>query len=400
MCRVGSIPSLYVHIPFCLKKCDYCAFYSVNWYESVSLCYLLGMELEIPARLPEAPEGVFSLFLGGGTPTALPNMDLDRLLNLIHTHFTFTAPPDRKDAAYSIEKTSEANPGTLDTEKLKTLTHYQINRISLGAQSFNDKLLQAIGRIHSAADIQSSVGIIRKAGITNLNLDLMFGLPGQTMADWQDTVKQAVVLEPEHLSVYGLTLEEGTPLQQRFSVVESESGCIRQTDLPDDDLQADMAEWTAEYLYKHGYGHYEISNYAKPGYECRHNLAYWDGRDYIGLGPGAVSCSNAVRKQNVADVKRYTSLLRSGQSPYDHSETEQLTRNQQISEYVMLKLRTAAGIDLEEFEQRFNDSFQDIYGHILANYMDRNVLIMEARTIRLSPRYFFVANAVMREFMI
>lgn len=386
-----QIPSLYVHVPFCLKKCAYCAFYSLplSCFPEAINSFLQGISQEIECRRIKAPQGVFSLFLGGGTPTALSAEELDFLLGLIHKNFTF--------GSQAPEKTVEANPGTITADKLTVLRFYGINRISLGAQSFHDQMLQRIGRIHTASDIRSAVKLIRQAGIKNLNLDLIFGLPGQTIADWQDTLKQAVEMEPEHLSVYALTLEEDTPFGRIYLADHKKDDCAL---IPDDDLQADMYELAGGYLRDMGYIHYEISNFARPGYECHHNQAYWSGEDYLGLGPGAVSCLDGVRTKNREDIYLYQQMTSSGQMAFDPAETEILSLEQKVFEAMMLGLRTAAGIDFAVFEHKFHRPLQDIYGQILVKYMDREILFIRDGCLRLQEKYFFIANVVLQEFIL
>ena len=402
MTMTVTMPSLYVHVPFCLQKCAYCAFYSMSLADQGSgeakvHQYLTGIEHEIESRHSEAPSGVSSLFLGGGTPTALSPQQLERLLKLIHNKFSFKSKD--KEKSLFIEKITEANPGTIEPEKLAILKDYGINRISLGAQSFHDDHLQLIGRIHTAEDIRRGVKLIRDAGFTNLNLDLMFGLPGQTMENWRDTVLKAVNLSPEHISIYGLTLEEGTPMGREY-LENSLQPLYSKRNLPDDDLQADMYEWTVSYLQTQGYVHYEIANFAQSGFECRHNLAYWQGEEYIGLGPGAVSCLKGLRTMNIADIHIYERELASDSRGLDAEETEYLSLEQQISEYIMLGLRTTQGIKLKSFETKFQQNIQDIIGYKLANYIDRKVIILEDGRLRISPGYLFVANSILRNLIL
>lgn len=408
------MPSLYVHVPFCLKKCAYCAFYSLpltgkgrgkreSNVSSLIRTYLDALAKEIVIRREKVPTGVFSLFIGGGTPTALDEEQLDQLLGMTAEAFSFIAEGENAVQNSAVEKTIEANPGTLSEKKAGILVRHGINRVSLGVQSFNDRILKTVGRIHTAEDVYTGVGLLRKAGIGNLNLDLIFGLPGQTLADWQETLKKAVSVCPEHLSLYALTLEKGTPLAQKYLSPTDSFTNRTEPDLPflpDDDLQADMYEWAADFLKKEGYVHYEIANFALPGYECRHNLAYWQGKDYIGLGPGAVSCLDGIRTKNPEDLDKYAEMADRGIEPSAGGETENLTREERISEYVILGLRTLAGIDLFLFEKKFNITMQDIYGEIMEKYIERKVLLVERGRLRLNPSYFFVANAILRKFIL
>ncbi|UWG96864.1 radical SAM family heme chaperone HemW [Dehalobacter sp. DCM] len=397
--------SLYVHVPFCINKCDYCAFFSVplnkmelqgaNSGSGIISSYLDGLEREIALCENEAPaQGVSSLFIGGGTPTALAIHDLERLLNLLHTGYRFSSSCSQENGYApdkDTEKTIESNPGTIDPEKLSVLRGYDINRISVGVQSFDDHILKTIGRIHSVKDIYNSVELIRKAGFDNLNMDLMFGLPGQRMRNWQDSLKQAVALNPEHLSLYALTVEEGTPLDHDYT-----SGKIT---IPDDDSDADMYQWAVGYLQSNGYIHYEVSNFAKPGFECRHNLTYWRSEDYTGLGPGAVSCVNDVRSKNMEDITDYRKHLSAGNRPWDDSATEILTKDQRISEYMMLGLRTTAGIDLRGFADKFGAEVNDVYGQKLQDYLNKKILLINDGRLMIDPAYFFVLNGILVDFI-
>lgn len=339
------MPSLYVHVPFCVQKCDYCAFYSQalvdNPKELISV-YLEGLEVESSARQKDAPQGVSSLFIGGGTPTALKDNELEQLLGMIHQFFSINS---------GAEKTVEGNPGTLSDEKLVILRRYGINRFSLGVQSFDDSLLRAVGRVHTAEQARKALRRLRMAGFKNVNLDLMFGLPGQDMAAWDASLEEALSYSPEHLSLYGLMLEEGTPLYGRYMGTRE----VKRGDkeelyrLPDDDLQAEMYEWAVPRLKQAGYRQYETSNFALPGFECQHNLGYWRGGDYLGLGPGGVSCLDRVRWKNIEDVCSYAKLLLKGESPLDEAGQEVLSLRECMAERMILGLRLAEGVDLSSF---------------------------------------------------
>jgi len=393
------MPALYVHVPFCRKKCDYCTFFSVPDPDiGLIETYLKGLELE--SAKTQAPRESFSLFVGGGTPTLLNADQLDRLLGIIHRNFVFLPRRESRQGGQVIEKTVEANPGTLQEQKLEVLRYYEINRISLGAQSFNDRMLKTLGRSHSEADIVNAVKLLRSRGFKNINLDLIFGLPGQDLKDWQVCLQKAVELETEHLSLYALTLETGSVLEKRLNACPDRI-------LPDDDQQADMYEWAADFLQRKGYGHYEISNFARPGFECRHNLAYWQGEDYLGLGPAAVSCLNGRRTKNYGNITRYLEEIQknaeekpSGAQACDPDYTEILSERQRISEFMMLGLRTAAGVDYRKFTRKFGREIQDIYGAILADYIKRGLLFSDNERLRLNPSYFFVANAIIRDFIL
>ena len=385
---------LYVHVPFCVKKCDYCAFYSeaLKIQKSSPENYLQGLETEVKLRQQDAPQGVSSLFIGGGTPTALSVEELSTLLGLINTNFKF------EECA---ERTVEGNPGTLTLAKLNSLVASGINRFSLGVQSFNDGLLSRIGRIHNSADIRESIRLIREAGLTNLNLDLMFGLPGQSLKDWERTIEEALSYIPEHLSVYGLMLEEGTPLYLKYNVQQS-AGLGRHNTpilLPDDDLQAEMYFWAVERLKQRGYIHYETSNFCLPGYECKHNLGYWQGEDYLGLGPAAVSCLNDTRFTNVESISEYLLMLAEGKRPIDMNLYEALTEREMIAERVILGLRLAEGVNLETFKADFGVNLTDIYSDVLERYLSEGVLLIQDGYLRLNKKFIFVANSVLQDFV-
>ena len=420
------MPSLYLHVPFCVQKCDYCAFYSHSLSHSpqdLIALYLEGLDIEMEKRKKDAPQGVSSLFIGGGTPTSLKDRDLESLMAMIQRHFRLN--PEG-------ENTVEGNPGTITAAKLTCLRRYGINRFSLGVQAFDDKLLRAVGRLHTAQEAREAIGCLRTAGFNNLNLDLMFGLPTQDMAKWQASLEEALSYSPEHLSLYGLMLEEGTPLYSRYQEgaidktggtdkigeadktdktdktvnlkIEAKSGCgpagADQCErLPDDDLQAEMHGWAVERLKQAGYSHYETSNFARPGYECRHNLGYWRGEDYLGVGPGGVSCLNRVRWKNVEDVRTYQSRLHFGQEPVDEAGQEALTVHECMAERMILGLRLEEGVNLTSFRNDFGVDLRDIYKDVMERYKYRDVFMIQGDYIRLNSKFSFVANSILQEFV-
>ncbi|HHY27536.1 MAG TPA: radical SAM family heme chaperone HemW [Desulfitobacterium dehalogenans] len=375
------MPSLYVHVPFCVKKCNYCAFYSEPLQRSKVESYLTSLNREADLRQQKAQEEMSTLFIGGGTPTALNEEELDTLLSNINSNFKF------KDLA---EKTMEANPGTLTTEKLQTLRKQGINRVSLGVQSLNDDLLRQIGRIHRSEEVKDAVRLIREAGFMNLNLDLMFGLPGQNLADWRDTLEETLRIRPEHISVYGLMVEEGTPIALNKELIAN---------LPDDDTQAELYHLTREILGKAGYQHYEISNYALPSYECQHNLGYWHRMEYLGIGPSAVSCLNNRRYKNVEDILLYEKMLSQGEHPVDSQENEFLSKREQMAELLILGLRLKDGVNLLQFKNEYGADLFELYPAVLERYLKAGVLRIEDGSLLLQPEYWFVANGVLQEFV-
>ncbi len=380
------MPSLYIHVPFCVQKCDYCAFYSqslVNSPKELISVYLEGLEVEMAKRQKDAPQGVSSLFIGGGTPTALKDLDLERLMAMIHRYFHLDP---------GAEQTIEGNPGTITTAKLDILRRYGINRFSLGVQAFNDKLLSAVGRMHTAQEAREAIGRLRATGFDNINMDLMFGLPAQDLEAGQATLEEALSYVPEHLSLYGLMLEEGTPLYERYK-----DGSRDQ--LPDDDLQAEMHDWAVERLKQAGYTNYETSNFARPGYECRHNLGYWRGADYLGLGPGGVSCLNRVRWKNIEEIRTYQSRLQNGQDPVEELGQEALSLHECMAERMILGLRLEEGVNLPLFKNDFGVDLRDIYKDVLERYKDKDIFIFQGDYLRLNEKYSFVANSILTEFV-
>src|SRR5665648_61781 len=379
------MPSLYIHVPFCIQKCDYCAFYSQSLAHSPKNLiaeYLEGLKVEMANRQKDAPQGVSSLFIGGGTPTALPDRDLEQFMAMTQRYFHVDP---------GAELTMEGNPGTITPSKLAILRQYGINRFSLGVQTFDDSLLKAVGRIHSGLEARMAIGRLRTAGFDNISLDLMFGLPTQDMTTWQATVEEALSYSPEHLSLYGLMLEEGTPLYERYKAGSDL--------LPNDDLQAQMHEWAVERLKQAGYRNYETSNFARPGYECRHNLGYWRGEDYLGLGPGGVSCLDRVRWKNIEDVRTYQSRLLQEQDPVEEAGREALSLHECMAERMILGLRLEEGVHLTSFRNDFGADLRDIYKEVLECYKDRDVLIVRGDYLRLNEKYAFVANGILSEFV-
>ena len=352
---------IYLHIPYCKAKCRYCDFYSAPGARGVPQSYVDALLREL-AKNTRRPD---TLYFGGGTPALLVPAQAAALI-------------EAANPLPSAEITLEANPDSAgDWKELRKLRRAGFNRLSLGVQSTDDALLRRIGRVHTYEQVQQAVMAARKAKFTNLSLDLIYGLPGQTMEDWQRTLADAVALGPEHLSCYGLKLEEGTPLWQQ-----------RQTlTLPDDDAQADMYLYTVAALGEMGYEQYEISNFAKSGKESRHNLKYWRMEEYAGFGPGAHSDFGGVRYGYVRDIDSYIA----GRLVLSESETDStLARDY---EYVMLSLRTAAGIDRQTFEKRYRQRFQPMET-LFEQYEKAGLASRTEGGWRLTPRGFLVSNSI------
>lgn len=361
---------LYIHIPFCKAKCAYCDFYSLAHSEEKMDAYMAALLRHLEEVAPRAAGmQVDTVYFGGGTPSYLGAARLCRILQTVLRRY---------DVARDAEITLEANPDSAgDWKELRKLRRAGFNRLSLGVQSTDDALLRRIGRIHTYEQVQQAVTAARKAKFTDLSLDLIYGLPGQTMEDWQRTLADAVALGPEHLSCYGLKLEEGTPLWQQ-----------RQTlTLPDDDAQADMYLYTVAALGEMGYEQYEISNFAKSGKASRHNLKYWRMEEYAGFGPGAHSDFGGVRYGYVRDIDSYIA----GRLVLSESETDStLARDY---EYVMLSLRTAAGIDRQTFEKRYRQRFQPMEA-LFEQYEKAGLASRTEGGWRLTPKGFLVSNSI------
>lgn len=318
------ITHLYVHIPFCARICPYCAFYKERPDGSQTQRFCEALLREVDQRRTGLPIALETIFIGGGTPTALTTAQLEYLLGGFR---------DRLDLSAMREWTVEANPGSVSLRKAESLRRLGVNRISLGVQSWDDELLKLLGREHNAAQAEASFHILREAGFTNLNIDLMFGLPGQTPAQWETTLQKTITLGPDHISTYCLTYEEGTEFFARQ---------LRGEFREDPDSDARFLESAMLLLEGAGFEHYEISNYARDGYASAHNRGYWAGEDYLGIGPSAFSTVGFERYQNVSDYRTYSDVVWDGGSPI--SSTESLTPGIKRGERIALSLRTVRGI--------------------------------------------------------
>ena len=370
---------IYIHIPFCRSKCDYCDFYSLAGREQDMDSYQKALLAHIRETAPLARHmEVDTVYFGGGTPSYYGAKRLKELLALIKKQFRV-----RKDA----EITVEGNPDSVDTKLLTALRKAGFNRLSLGVQSACDELLRCVHRPHDFQQTQDAVAAARKAKLCNLSLDLIYGLPGQDMAGWQQTVEQVLALEPEHLSCYGLKVEEGTPLHRRVAGGET---------LPDDDLQADMYLWTVDRLERAGYHQYEISNFARDGRHSLHNLRYWLTRPYIGFGPGAHSDFGGRRYSFVRDLDRYMDGVLHGGNIIDSSDL--IPDRERCGEYLMLRLRTTRGIEEWEYRRSFFMNFDPIEQKMLT-YEQHGWAVQENGRWRLTPKGFLLSNQLIGELM-
>lgn len=367
---------LYLHIPFCRSKCRYCDFYSLPRAEGEMDRYVRDLAAQLIRQAPLiAGYGVDTIYFGGGTPSYLGWRRLTSLLETALDHYRVC--PDS-------EITLEANPDSLeDPGQVRELVSAGFNRVSLGVQSADDGELRAMGRVHTFAQARLAVRAARAGGIENLSLDLIYGLPDQTMDRWRRTVERVLDLEPEHLSCYGLKLEEGTPLwRQREELT-----------LPDGDRQADMVLWTVDRLAAAGYEQYEISNFARPGFASRHNEKYWDLSPYLGFGPGAHSDFGGVRYAWARSLADYCRAIEDGGEP-PLSEKAAISLRERAGEYVMLGLRTARGLDRRAFEDRYGLSFTPVERVLEGLAPTGHVLPLPEGRWRLTPQGFLVSNQI------
>jgi putative oxygen-independent coproporphyrinogen III oxidase len=364
------IRHLYVHIPFCARICPYCAFYKelLDRSQTPRFCAALLQELEMHGL--DRHLRPTTIYFGGGTPTALTTAQLEFLLGGFH---------DQLDLMNLVEWTMEANPGSVSATKASLLRRLGINRISLGVQSWDDDLLKLLGREHNAKQAEQSFEIFRRAGFSNINVDLMFGLPGQTISQWRDTLERTLALGPEHISTYCLTYEEDTEFFLRHA-----RGEFRQ----DSDADADFLELTMSILETAGYEHYEISNYARPGFRSAHNRAYWSGSDYLGIGPSAFSTVGMVRWQNVADFRAYSETVFSGKRPL--GSVEQLSEEMKRTEKIALSLRTDAGASAYLLDSFPNETREFVRLGLLRKVKDRFVLTRAGKAVADSLAAEFV----------
>lgn len=386
----GNLPrafGVYLHIPFCAKKCYYCDFNTYAGLTGLAPAYLDALRRDMALRAAQqTPLGVLgerpvrSVFIGGGTPTVLSGQELARLLAALHEQF---------DVLPDAEVTVEANPGTIDAAKLAALREAGVNRLSLGAQTFDPARLARLGRTHGPDDVRRGVAAARQAGFDNISLDLIFGLPEQTGADWERDLDEALALRPDHISAYSLIIEEGTPFHALY-----EAGRLP---VPDDDVVADMLAITRQRLTAAGYEPYEISNYARPGRRSEHNQLYWRNEEYVGLGCGAVSYVGGRREMVERDPARYIEAVSAGEIPLAEAET--VDRATAMAETVMLGLRLASGVADASFRARFGQGLAETFPEALARHTGLGLLAWDGATLRLTEQGIAMANQVMMDFL-
>jgi oxygen-independent coproporphyrinogen III oxidase len=372
---------LYLHIPYCLHKCGYCDFNSHPDNQEESEIYVSALLSEIEYYSPKlAGKIVPTVFFGGGTPTILPPASLAKILSRVKNRFNLT-----EDCEISIE----ANPATIERETLQQICASGFNRISIGVQSFDPDELKLLERVHNEEQIHTTVDRARLAGFDNLSLDLMFSLPGQSPQKWKSHLQQALDKNPNHISAYGLTIEPATSF---FKL--QERGLLQ---LPPEDTQLEMFETTIEFLQSAGYEQYEISNYARPGFECQHNLNYWDNGEYLGLGAGASSYLNGERFKNTNLPSRYIREVQAQGSAVE--STEKLDLLHAMGETIMLGLRRRNGILIENFEKRFQISFNHVYGKVLDPLLKEGLITLNQNRMALSRKGICIADSVILNFL-
>lgn len=372
---------LYVHIPFCVKKCGYCDFLSWCGTSEEKETYVQALLKEIESYR-EFARGyrVSTVFVGGGTPSVLEAGQMERVLGNIQEVFELEKKP---------EITLEMNPGTVTEEKLQCYKENGVNRLSIGLQSVKNEKLEVLGRIHSYEEFLESYELARKAGFTNISVDLISSIPGQKLEEWKEELAALSALSPEHISVYQLIIEAETPFYEKYAEHEEL--------LPDEEESREIYLWTGSFLKEQGYEQYEISNYAKPGKESRHNLKYWERGDYLGLGLGAASMVQNIRMSNTKDMKTY--LERCGQPKTMREDVQFLEEARQMEEFMFLGLRKTRGVSRKEFRRIFGQEMDMVYEKALHKCLENGMLKEHKDRVYLSEEGVLLSNAVLSEFL-
>ena len=369
--------SAYVHIPFCTQICYYCDFSKVFIKNQPVDAYLEHLIQE--TRSYEIGK-LRTLYIGGGTPTALSAQQLAYLL---------TELPKVMDLSEVEEFTIEANPGDLDPDKIAVLKDSQVNRVSLGVQTFDNKMLKNIGRSHQEQDIYDNIRHLKQAGFDNISIDLIYALPGQTMDQVKENVAKAIDLDIPHMSLYSLILENHTVFMNRMR--------RGKLPLPKEELEAEMFEYIIEELEKAGFEHYEISNFSKPGFESRHNLVYWDNAEYYGLGAGASGYVDGIRYKNHGPIRHYLEAVEAGKA---RIREEHLTLEEKMEEELFLGLRKKTGVSKARFEEKFGVSFDQRYGQVVASLTEQGLLVPDDKQVRMTKRGLFLGDTVAEKFIL
>lgn len=380
---------LYIHIPFCVKKCDYCDFLSFAADEQTQKSYVAALQKELAFYGAKYKDRrITTIFIGGGTPSWLKEDYMQAIMETVYHYFSV-----EQDA----EITIECNPGTITEHKFEVYRRIGINRLSIGLQSVHNEELKILGRIHTFEQFLKTYDMARKHGFSNINIDLMSSLPGQTPEIFCDSLYQVLKLKPEHISAYSLIIEKGTPFYElyRFDAVRQEAG-MQTESLPTEEEVYQTTKMTQHILKETGYHWYEVSNFAKPGYECRHNIGYWKRVDYLGVGLGASSLIDNVRYSNTRDLYTYLSV------PADslHETAEQITRNEQMEEFMFLGLRMRDGFYRDEFTQAFGIPIEAVYGDALNHLQQEELLLKREGRIYLTDKGMDLNNYVVAQFML
>ncbi|KGM36833.1 radical SAM family heme chaperone HemW [Streptococcus sinensis] len=369
--------SAYVHIPFCTQICYYCDFSKVFIKNQPVDSYLEHLIEEYDSY---DIKKLRTLYIGGGTPTALSAPQLAFLLEKL---------TDKLDLSYLEELTIEANPGDLDQEKIAVLKDSPVNRVSLGVQTFNDRMLKQIGRSHLEKDIYENITNLKKAGFDNISIDLIYALPKQTMEDVKINVAKAIALDIPHMSLYSLILENHTVFMNRMR--------RGKLPLPKEDLEAEMFDYIIAELEKAGFEHYEISNFSKPGFESRHNLMYWDNAEYYGIGAGASGYVDGVRYKNHGPIRHYLQAVEAGHA---RVQEEVLTLKEKMEEEMFLGLRKKSGVSKKRFEEKFGRSFEDQYGAVVSDLTEQGLLVPDRDIVRMTKQGLFLGDTVAEKFIL
>ncbi|MBE6071799.1 MAG: oxygen-independent coproporphyrinogen III oxidase [Clostridium butyricum] len=370
--------SLYVHIPFCKQKCMYCDFPSYAGKEKYMDDYIEALNEELLKKREHYL--IRSIFIGGGTPSYLDEKNLESLLLTLN----------KLNFKENVEFTIECNPGTLTREKLEIMKKYNINRLSIGLQSTNNMLLKDIGRIHTYEIFKNNFLLARQVGFENINVDLMFGLPNQSLEEWRNTLLEIAKLSPEHISAYSLIIEEGTCFYNLYNADK--------LNLPSEEIEREMYICTKEVLNKHGYNQYEISNYSKPNKECLHNKIYWSCKEYLGVGASASSFINNARIKNIDDIDKYIKNI-----SRDESIVEEVHENNikdSMEEFMFMGLRMTEGIDINEFAKRFDEDIYKVYGGVIEKYINKELLASKEGKLYLTSKGIELSNYVMSDFIL
>lgn len=378
--------SVYIHIPFCVRKCNYCDFLSSPASHEVRTQYLTALKKEmIRESMRYRDYCVETVFFGGGTPSLLSGEEIAGIMEVLRSSYTLSG---------KAEITLEMNPGTATPEKLRILYKAGINRLSIGLQSTDNQELKLLGRIHTYEDFQQTYKAARAAGFTNINIDLMSALPGQNLSGWGRTLEQVIALQPEHISAYSLIIEEGTALYENLA---------QYPPVPTEEEDREMYQNTKRILEEHGYYRYEISNYAKAGYACRHNIVYWTRGNYAGFGLGASSMVDNIRWKNTDNMNNYLQNAGLDNSLYSagiKEEWQELTVNECMEEYMYLGLRMIQGVSEEGFLACFHRSMEEIYGKVLAKWEQTEYLQRKDGYIRLTDKGIDVSNVILADFLL